>query len=103
MGAEALERVRFGMALRGYRMAEVDDLLDRLAAELRERDARLAALEGHCRGREPLLPARPGRGPARRRRTRCPSPTRCSVDEPQQPPGRPEGAPGVAAGRPGAP
>lgn len=44
--ADDLERVRFGMALRGYRMAEVDDLLDRLAAELRERDARLAAMQG---------------------------------------------------------
>ena len=35
-----LERVRFGMALRGYRMAEVDALLDRLAAELRAREPR---------------------------------------------------------------
>lgn len=43
--ADDLEHVRFGMALRGYRMDEVDALLDRLAAELRERDARLAALE----------------------------------------------------------
>ena len=45
VAADDLERVRFGMALRGYRMAEVDALLDRLAAELRERDARLAARE----------------------------------------------------------
>ena len=29
-----LRRVRFGTALRGYRMSEVDALLDRLAAEL---------------------------------------------------------------------
>lgn len=43
--ADDLEHVRFGMALRGYRMDEVDALLDRLAGELRERDARLAALE----------------------------------------------------------
>lgn len=42
--AADLDQVRFGMALRGYRMAEVDALLDRLAAELRERDDRLAAL-----------------------------------------------------------
>jgi DivIVA domain-containing protein len=40
-----LERVRFPMALRGYRMQEVDDLLDRVSAELRERDARIAELE----------------------------------------------------------
>jgi len=32
-----LRRVRFPLALRGYRMAEVDALLDRLATELEER------------------------------------------------------------------
>jgi DivIVA domain-containing protein len=31
--AEDLRRVRFSIALRGYRMSEVDALLDRLAAE----------------------------------------------------------------------
>ena len=36
LGAEDLRRVRFSIALRGYRMSEVDALLDRLAAE-RER------------------------------------------------------------------
>jgi DivIVA domain-containing protein len=44
--ADDLERVRFGMALRGYRMAEVDELLDRVAVELRERDDRIRRLEG---------------------------------------------------------
>lgn len=43
--ADDLERVRFPMALRGYRMAEVDDLLDRVAAELRDRDDRIRLLE----------------------------------------------------------
>ncbi len=33
-----LREVRFTTALRGYRMAEVDALLDRLAMELEERD-----------------------------------------------------------------
>ena len=33
-----LRRVRFSLALRGYRMSEVDALLDRLAAQL-EQDA----------------------------------------------------------------
>ena len=46
-----LAAVRFGMALRGYRMAEVDALLDRLSGELRERDVRLAELEAN--GAEP--------------------------------------------------
>lgn len=31
---EDLRRVRFSTAFRGYRMSEVDELLDRLAAEL---------------------------------------------------------------------
>ena len=33
LGADDLRRVRFSLALRGYRMSEVDALLDRLAAE----------------------------------------------------------------------
>jgi DivIVA domain-containing protein len=33
---EDLRRVRFSLALRGYRMSEVDALLDRLAGELEE-------------------------------------------------------------------
>ncbi len=36
VSAEDLRRVRFSTAFRGYRMSEVDELLDRLA---RERDA----------------------------------------------------------------
>jgi DivIVA domain-containing protein len=34
--AEDLRRVRFSLALRGYRMSEVDALLDRLAGQLEE-------------------------------------------------------------------
>ena len=33
LGAEDLRTVRFSLALRGYRMSEVDALLDRLARE----------------------------------------------------------------------
>ena len=36
--AHDLRRVRFSTALRGYRMSEVDALLDRLAAELETPD-----------------------------------------------------------------
>lgn len=36
--AEDLRRVRFPLAVRGYRMAEVDDLLSRLADQLAVRD-----------------------------------------------------------------
>ena len=39
-----VEQVRFSLAPRGYRMSEVDAVLDRLAAELAERDRRLAQL-----------------------------------------------------------
>ena len=42
LAADDVRNVRFGLALRGYRMSEVDALLDRLAAEIAERDARLA-------------------------------------------------------------
>ncbi len=42
---EDLAAVRFGMVLRGYRMAEVDDTLSRVGAELAARDARIRDLE----------------------------------------------------------
>ncbi|WP_121254954.1 DivIVA domain-containing protein [Nocardioides ferulae] len=37
--ADDLRRVRFSLALRGYRMSEVDALLDRLAAQLEQGQA----------------------------------------------------------------
>jgi DivIVA domain-containing protein len=42
--AEELRNVRFGVTLRGYAMTQVDDLLDRLALEIAERDALIAEL-----------------------------------------------------------
>ena len=42
--AEELKHIRFGVTLRGYAMAQVDDLLDRLALEIAERDALIAEL-----------------------------------------------------------
>ncbi|MEU9028524.1 DivIVA domain-containing protein [Streptomyces sp. NPDC048383] len=39
-----IDGLRLPVAPRGYRMAEVDDVLDRLGAELAERDARIAEL-----------------------------------------------------------
>lgn len=41
-----VDAVHFGVGFRGYRMDEVDQVLDRLACELRERDERIARLEG---------------------------------------------------------
>ncbi|WP_225446761.1 DivIVA domain-containing protein [Streptacidiphilus sp. PB12-B1b] len=40
-----VDGLRFPMGLRGYRMDEVDDVLDRLGAELSHRDVRIAELE----------------------------------------------------------
>ena len=53
---EDVGAVRLGMALRGYRMSEVDDLLDRVIAELADRDARLSDLENSL-GQTPVRPA----------------------------------------------
>ena len=41
-----VDGLRFTLALRGYRMDEVDAVLDRLVDELETRDARIAELEG---------------------------------------------------------
>ncbi len=46
MTADDVADVRFATALRGYRMDEVDQVLDRLALELDRRDQQLARLTG---------------------------------------------------------
>ncbi|MFF4156619.1 DivIVA domain-containing protein [Streptomyces sp. NPDC001678] len=50
LGRADVEALRLPLALRGYRMAETDDALDRLGAELAERDARIAELEAALAG-----------------------------------------------------
>jgi DivIVA domain-containing protein len=40
-----VDALRFTLSLRGYRMDEVDDVIDRLLDELDRRDARIAELE----------------------------------------------------------
>jgi DivIVA domain-containing protein len=45
-----IEALRLPMVARGYRMADVDDVLSRLGAELAERDARIAELEAALAG-----------------------------------------------------
>ena len=42
--AEDIRELRFGVTLRGYSMAQVDDVLERLGREIAERDAEIAAL-----------------------------------------------------------
>jgi DivIVA domain-containing protein len=44
LSADDVRGARFALALRGYAMDQVDDLLERLAEEIAERDARIAAL-----------------------------------------------------------
>ncbi|MFE9117315.1 DivIVA domain-containing protein [Streptomyces sp. NPDC007172] len=44
-----VEALRLPVVLRGYRMADVDDVLSRLGAELAERDARIAELRSAAR------------------------------------------------------
>ena len=53
LSADDLRRVRFSLGFRGYRMSEVDALLDRLASEReqQERDVR----PGGDRGDEPAV------------------------------------------------
>jgi DivIVA domain-containing protein len=43
-----VDRVRFSVGARGYRMDEVDDVLDRLAHEIELREERIAELEGRA-------------------------------------------------------
>lgn len=45
-----IDGLRFPLAARGYRMADVDDALNRVAAELAERDSRIADLESALAG-----------------------------------------------------
>jgi len=56
--SDDVDALRFAVGLRGYRMDEVDDVLDRLAADIAERDARIAELEAA------VAPAAPIAAPA---------------------------------------
>ena len=48
--AEDIRTLRFGVTLRGYAMAQVDDVLERLGREIAERDAEIAALRAAMDG-----------------------------------------------------
>lgn len=56
IGPADLEQVRFSPALRGYRMGEVDVVVDRLVLELARRDETIADLERRLAG-EAAVPA----------------------------------------------
>ncbi|MFI9719086.1 hypothetical protein ACIHFE_05425 [Streptomyces sp. NPDC052396] len=64
-----VDALRLPVVPRGYRMADTDDVLDRLAAELAERDARIAELEAALAGARAAAevpPRRPDTGPGAR-------------------------------------
>jgi DivIVA domain-containing protein len=48
-----IDALRLPTAVRGYRMIDVDEVLDRLGAELAERDAYIAELTANLSGVEP--------------------------------------------------
>ncbi|MFJ4874791.1 DivIVA domain-containing protein [Streptomyces sp. NPDC088745] len=50
IGRADIEALRLPLAVRGYRMADVDDVLGRVGAELAERDSRIAELEAALAG-----------------------------------------------------
>jgi DivIVA domain-containing protein len=62
----AVEQLRFTLVFRGYRMDEVDGVLDRLVSELEARDRRIAELEGRDRPAA-AVQDEPGPGEGRRR------------------------------------
>jgi DivIVA domain-containing protein len=78
VGMGDIERVRFSPALRGYRMDEVDDVLDRLTEELQLRDEEIAELR---RTQAVGLPATPARAPLRTHETAGWLPVRPELDD----------------------
>ncbi|SHH47803.1 hypothetical protein SAMN05443575_3954 [Jatrophihabitans endophyticus] len=66
LGAEDIDGIRLPVAMRGYRFAETDILLDRLAGELRARDQEIARLRGYPTGvgapPAPPIPSGPADG-----------------------------------------
>ncbi len=52
VSARDVDAVRFGLGLRGYRMDQVDEVLDRLAAAITERDEEIVHLRARLAERD---------------------------------------------------
>jgi DivIVA domain-containing protein len=59
MKARDVDDVRFAVGVRGYRMDEVDEVLDKVSVDLASRDARIAALEEQLAGVHPVAAEAP--------------------------------------------
>ncbi len=59
-----VQALRFGVGVRGYRMDEVDEVLDRLAHELSDRDAKIADLSARTLRAENLASQSPASPPS---------------------------------------
>lgn len=60
-GPQDIDRIRFGLGFRGYRMDQVDQVLERLRDELAARDALIQQLRsGGTLGSAPQDPTGPG-------------------------------------------
>ncbi|WP_185302630.1 DivIVA domain-containing protein [Streptomyces finlayi] len=81
VGRADVDALRLPMAARGYRMVDVDEALDRLGAELAERDARIAELESALAGAQATAVNGPG-----------------LFEQPDQEPGRYDGESGSRPG-----
>jgi DivIVA domain-containing protein len=62
-----IRQLRFGVTLRGYAMVQVDDVLERLAREIADKDATIAALT--AADSQPSMPAMPTMPAGRRMAT----------------------------------
>ncbi|MFE2933380.1 cell division protein DivIVA [Streptomyces sp. NPDC059278] len=60
VGRADVDALRLPVAVRGYRMTDVDEALGRLGAELAERDARIAELESALAGAQATAVGGPG-------------------------------------------
>ncbi|HWJ54175.1 MAG TPA: DivIVA domain-containing protein [Propionibacteriaceae bacterium] len=58
LGPGDIRELRFGVTLRGYAMGQVDDVLERLAREIAEKDATIDALTATADGQSATSTAR---------------------------------------------